>query len=129
MKKDATIKRIIRNQKLNKLKDLMAKAKALRKSLGISAPNEVTYQGDLGDDDKVVVTADGLGGAELEIVEGNFPVDYQRKRGKTFASEDEATERASQILDYVNGDTPEANLLRKTYSDLSGLYDSIFGKE
>jgi hypothetical protein len=113
-----------RAMQLHALKELDAKAKRLRKALGISAPNEVTYQADL-DDDKVVVTADGLGGAELEIVEGNFPVDYQRKRSKTFDSEDKAYDAACRIYEFSNGSHGD----KKGIVFLSDLYDEIFGKQ
>ncbi len=63
-----------------------------RKRLNISAPDVVLYRADVsyGDDEVALVEADGLGGAVLRVVEGNYPVDYLTRNEKAFSTEAEA---------------------------------------
>ena len=46
----------------------------------------------------VVVEADGIGGAKLLIVEGNYPADYTTHKEQSFETEDEACEAAEQLI-------------------------------
>ena len=46
----------------------------------------------------VVVEADGIGGAKLLIVEGNYPADYTTHKEQIFETEDEACEAAEQLI-------------------------------
>jgi hypothetical protein len=70
-----------------------------RKRLNISAPGVVLYRADVsyGDDEVALVEADGLGGAVLRVVEGNYPVDYLTRHEKAFSTESEAV-RAAETL-------------------------------
>ena len=70
-----------------------------RKRLNVSAPGTVLYRTDMGygDDEVALVEADGLGGAVLLVVEGNYPVDYLTKSEKAFSTEAEAV-RAAETL-------------------------------
>lgn len=85
--------------KLAELRSLQSKVDALRQQLGVSAPGEITYQGDLTatSDDKVLVEADGFGGATARIVAGNYPVDYITTFEAFFATEREAEAAAEEI--------------------------------
>jgi|SRR2546429_4364374 len=71
----------------------------VRQRLNVSAPDVVLYRADVsyGDDEVVYVEADGLGGAVLRVVEGNYPVDYFTREEKKFATEAEAV-RAAEAL-------------------------------
>jgi hypothetical protein len=84
--------------KIDRLKALDAKTKALRNELGISAPGEVLFKADLSlaDDDMLIVEADGLGGADLRVVEGNWPIDCQEKESTHYSTEQEACEEANK---------------------------------
>jgi len=64
----------------------------VRQRLRVSAPGVVLFRADLsyGDDEVVLVEADGLGGAVLQVVEGNYPVDYNTREEKSFSTEAEA---------------------------------------
>jgi hypothetical protein len=68
----------------------------LRKRAGISDRGCVLYRADLsyGDDDVVIVEADGFGGATLRVVEGNWPVDYFTHEEQEFATESDAVNAA-----------------------------------
>jgi len=71
----------------------------LRHRLRISRRGEVLLRVDLsyGDDEVVLVEADGFGGGVLRIVEGNYPVDYLIRDEHEFATEEEAIEAASDL--------------------------------
>jgi len=87
------------NEKLADLRNLQAKADAIREELGIRPPGSVTFLADrdAADDDLVVVEADGFGGATTMVVEGNYPVDYVTKFEKSFPSEHEAEAAAGDV--------------------------------
>ena len=67
--------------------------------MNVSAPGIVLYRADVsyGDDEVAYVEADGLGGAVLRVVEGNYPVDYFTHEEKEFSTEAEAV-RAAEAL-------------------------------
>jgi hypothetical protein len=69
----------------------------LRKSLKISERGKILFQAQLsyGDDEVVLVEADGFGGGILRVVEVNYPVDYLTHEERIFATEDEAEEVAA----------------------------------
>jgi hypothetical protein len=71
----------------------------LRERLGISARGEVLFRADLsyGDDEVVLVEADGFGGGVLRIVEGNYPVDYLIREERNFPTDEEAIEAAETL--------------------------------
>ena len=68
----------------------------VRQRLKVSAPGVVLYRADVsyGDDEVALVEADGLGGAVLLVVEGNYPVDYHTREEKAFSTEAEAVRAA-----------------------------------
>lgn len=80
-------------QLINRLQNQLDEA---RQRLNISAPGVVLYRADVsyGDDEVAYVEADGLGGAVLRVVEGNYPVDYFTREEKEFATEAEAVRAA-----------------------------------
>lgn len=85
--------------KLNQLRKLQAEANRLRRELGISRPDEVIYSAPLDlADETVVVEADGLGGATLKVVEGNYPIDYLTKLEQLFGSEESAQTAAEELI-------------------------------
>jgi hypothetical protein len=88
-----------RDEKLADLRNLETKAAAVRKELAISPPGMVIFsaQWDAGDDESVIVEADGSGGAITRIVAGNYPVDFISKFDKFFISEEEAIAAAERV--------------------------------
>src|SRR5438132_1328601 len=93
-------------EKLAELRYLQSKIDAVRRELGISQPGTVTFLAPRGSwgDDKVVVEADGLGGARTIIVEGNYPVDCITKFERSFPSEKSAQAAAEELS--FQGATP-----------------------
>src|ERR1044072_2220373 len=87
---------------IKRLRELEQESKTLRKTLGISRPDEVIFQASQDDwsDDEVIVEADGFGGATLLIVEGNYPIDYLVKSRREFTSEEQACEAATQLTGF-----------------------------
>jgi hypothetical protein len=51
-------------------------------------------------DRRLVVEADGIGGAYASVIEGTFPVDYVTHLEKYFRTEDEATTAAIQMTEH-----------------------------
>jgi hypothetical protein len=86
----------IDRQSINRLQKRLDQT---RQRLKISAPGIVLYRADLsyGDDEIVLVEADGLGGAVLRVVEGNYPVDYNTREEKAFPTESEAVRAAGNL--------------------------------
>lgn len=70
-----------------------------RRRLEINAPGVVLFKADLsyGDDEIAIVEADGLGGAVLRVVEGNYPLDCDTREEKTFSTEFEAVKAATAL--------------------------------
>lgn len=87
------------SSKLTELKKLQGEIDALRKDLSISRPGEVTFLAsrDGSDDEAVVVEADGLGGATVRIVTGNYPVDYYVRFERRFSKERSAETAAENL--------------------------------
>jgi hypothetical protein len=126
--------------KLAELRAVQAKANKLRSELGVSDPNEEVWQADV-DDGLMVVVADGEGGADLMLVEGNYPVDYMTNRQKSFKSEDRACAVADRLLQHYNNewDSEKAMVFgpyivsvrakaRDKDKDWGDLLDEVFGK-
>ncbi len=88
-----------RDEKLADLRNLETKTAAIRKELAISPPGMVIFsaQWNAGDDESVIVEADGFGGATTRIVAGNYPVDFISKFEKFFVSEEEAIIAAERV--------------------------------
>lgn len=84
---------------LTELRSLQARCDAIRQELEYSSPGKITYMAilDVSPDDRVVVEADGFGGAITSVVEGNYPMDYVTKFERAFPTEIEA-ERAAEEL-------------------------------
>lgn len=91
-----------RNEKIARLDELYAEEKTLREDLGIHAPLEGLMAGDIDMDCALHVIADGLGGACVAVVEGNYPVDYLCRHEKHFATEKKAEEVAYRIFAAAN---------------------------
>ncbi len=87
------------NCDLKELRALEKRSKGLRKSLGISNPGEVVFRAPQStwSDNDVVVEADGVGGAKLLVVEGNYPIDYSIKSERRFSTEDAACNAAEKM--------------------------------
>jgi hypothetical protein len=83
-----------------KLHQLENQTEVLRKQLGVSARGEMIFQAprDMWSEDDVVVEADGSGGANLMIVEGNYPSDYTTHKEQFFKTEDKACEAAERLV-------------------------------
>lgn len=87
------------SSKRTELRELQSKVDTLRKELSISRPGEVTFLASRNgsDDEVVVVEADGLGGATVSIVTGNYPVDYCVKFERPFSNERSAETVAENL--------------------------------
>ena len=88
------------NSDMSELRQLEQRSKRLRRNLGISNPGEVIFQAPQStwSDNDVIVEADGVGGAKLLVVEGNYPIDYLIKLERQFTSEDDACNAAERKL-------------------------------
>jgi hypothetical protein len=86
-----------RVEQLARLRRLYREAEGLRAELGVSAPGAIIFRRPLTHSEDVTVTADGDGGADLEIVSGNFPVRYTRVGLLHFDSESEACAAAERL--------------------------------
>jgi hypothetical protein len=89
------------HSQLEKLRKLEENCQRLRKSLDVSNRGEVIFQApnSMWSENDIVVEADGLGGAKLLVVEGNYPIDYSTKSERVFATEDAACEAAEKLLE------------------------------
>jgi len=108
----------LRDASLGRLRQLSDEAKELRRALAISGEGEVIFKGSLNFEEDVVVTADGFGGALLEIVEGNHPVNYQQK-GQRFY-EDDACDIASRMVERANGETEDDGEIESIEEEIRG---------
>lgn len=90
-----------RLNKYFKLMCLTEEAGALRKELGVSAPNALLYRKrrSVLEQPVVVVEADGVGGAWTSIVEGDYPFDYLALYEKHFRREAEAVRAAKDVAE------------------------------
>ncbi len=88
---------------LARLKHLHAESERIRERLHISSPNSVIFRAAMNpvDDEEVVVEADGLGGAKLCVIEGNYPIDFVSLRETKFATEADAIIAAEQMVNCV----------------------------
>ncbi|SRR6266699_1739898 len=79
--------------------NLQSQLDDLRQRLQISDRGRLLFRADLsyGDDEVVLVEADGFGGAVLRVVEGNYPVDYLTREERAFPTEVEAEEEAATL--------------------------------
>ena len=91
----------MRTNSLEELRELQKKAQKTRNRLGFSQPHEVIFQSSEGrwSDYDIIVEADGLGGAKLLVVTGNYPIDYSIKSERVFTSEEKACSVAESMAD------------------------------
>ena len=89
------------NDKHARLRRLQTEIDMIRRELGISPPKSVLYLSPLNvtDDKCVVVEANGFGGANVSVVEGNYPIEFVAPYEKEFPSEDDAVEAAQKIVE------------------------------
>lgn len=81
---------------------LQSKLDALRETVGVADRGSLLHRFDVsyGDDECIVVEADGLGGAVLRRVAGRYPADCLSLEEHEYATEFEAVEAAeSRRLD------------------------------
>jgi hypothetical protein len=85
---------------LARLKHLHAESERIRERLHISSPNSVIFRAAINpvDDEEILVEADGLGGAKLSVIEGNYPIDFLSLRETRFATEVGAIMAAEQMV-------------------------------
>ena len=90
----------MKTTQLNQLHQLENKITILRQQLRVSARGEMIFQAprSLWSATDVVVEADGVGGAKLLIVEGNYPADYMTHKEQCFQTEDDACEAAELLI-------------------------------
>jgi hypothetical protein len=71
------------------LEELQKTSDTIRRQLRIHARNEIISQYEIyaTSDEKLIVTADGFGGATVLWVEGNYPIDYNVKNCRKFPQE------------------------------------------
>ena len=93
--------------KLNRLKKLRAEVMALEKDLLITPKDQEVVNDEVWDDKRLVVVADGLGGADLCYVEGHWPIDHLEHETRHFADEDEACAACARLVDIYQGEGEE----------------------
>lgn len=88
-----------KSTQFRKLRTLEAESAHIRKSIKVSKAGEILYHAPQSrwSDNDIVVEADGIGGARLLFVDGNYPIDYYIHQEKTFFSEQEACDAAEEI--------------------------------
>ncbi len=76
------------------------RANRLRSKLGFSLPNALLLRArlPLPVSRTIVVEADGVGGAWVSMVEGNYPLDYQLYYERYFDTESEALHVATKVV-------------------------------
>ena len=86
-------------ERLIRLKRLHTETERIRQRLHISSPNSIIFRAPVNplDDEEVVVEADGVGGARLSIIEGNYPIDFLSLREMKFESERAAIREAERL--------------------------------
>jgi hypothetical protein len=84
---------------IKRLHELEEEAAAIRRELKISEPGAVLYQRTLDIDRELLVIADGMGGATLLVIDGDYPnnCNYDIERG--YPTEAEATAAAEDWHD------------------------------
>ncbi len=99
---------IERLTKIAKIEELQAELDTLRNELGISAKGLELVNDEIYDDRRFVVTADGLGGADLEYADGaHYPIDYQQIALRHYDSEEDATSDCARLSAAYQGEDPE----------------------
>jgi hypothetical protein len=90
----------MKTTQLNQLHQFENDIAVLRQQLGVSARGEMIFQAprSMWSATDVVVEADGVGGAKLLIVEGNYPADYMTHKEQCFQTEDDACEAAERFI-------------------------------
>jgi hypothetical protein len=90
----------MKTTQLNQLHQFENDIAVLRQQLGVSARGEMIFQAprSMWSATDVVVEADGVGGAKLLIVEGNYPADYMTHKEQCFQTEDDACEAAERLI-------------------------------
>jgi hypothetical protein len=109
---------------IERLKTLYAEIDALTKEHKISAKGEEIFAGDLAES-RLLVVADGLGAADLMIVDGNYPVDYYTKHERRFNTEEAACDQADRLLANYNNEDEDEKDKGKDWND---LVEEIFDK-
>ena len=71
----------------------------IRRQIGIRAPGEIIARYDVFEDldSSIIVVADGFGGASVQEVEGNYPVDFLVKNEREFRTEELACAFAQEL--------------------------------
>jgi len=89
-----------KQSKLSELKRLQTKVDLIRSELQISVPGKILsfHTVDASADDRILVEADGFGGATTRMIEGNYPIDFCTKYEKHFRSEKAAELAAEHLL-------------------------------
>ena len=79
--------------------DLQKQLDTLRARLHVNERGRILYRSDssCSDDKVILVEADGLGGAVLRVVEGNYPIDYFIRKERIFSTEAEAETTAESL--------------------------------
>jgi len=90
-------KPLSRTSKL-KLTGLQKRLDELRKNLGVQPPGALIFSAYQSpeDDERVIVEADGYGGATLRVVVGDYPSDYTTQFEQNYATESSALECAEE---------------------------------
>lgn len=98
-----------------KIEQLQKELDDLRGAYGIRAKDECLWRASLNsvDSDEIIVVADGLGGATVRQVDGNWLIDCMCEHEREFSAEDDACRFASSVTDeqFGDGDWEEAERL------------------
>jgi hypothetical protein len=115
-----------RAEKLTKVKELQAQLDLIREDLGVSAKGAEVVNDEVWDDRRLVVTADGLGGATLEYVEGHYPIDYESLNERQYDDENDACHDCARLVSNYQNDG--SDLEEDEDKDWDDLIEEIFKK-
>ena len=74
---------------LDAISDLQQRLDDLRKQIGVADRGSILFRAEIsfGDDECIIVEADGFGGAVLRIVDGVYPTDFVTRQELEYATE------------------------------------------
>lgn len=100
---------------VEQIKSLQLQLDDLRRTHGVSAKDECLWRAGLNSVDygEIIVVADGLGGATVRQVDGNWPVDCMCEHEREFTRESDAIAFADSVTNdqFGDGDWEEAERL------------------
>lgn len=116
----------IRARQIKRLAALRGEISSIEKEFGITPKDQEVVNDEMMDDERIVVVADGLGGADLHHVAGHWPIDYHSKHERHYDKEEDACSDAARIGASYQGETPED---KDEAEDWNDVMDAVFPKK